>query len=131
MNEVDRKYTCFQCGYNYYYDSSTNDYLCTSSSVCPKDTKHLISEKKKCTDDCKKDETYFYENNNNCFKECPDNTKIDIEEKKCLQSCYEHKFEYNKECYSDCPENTYRVLQSRRVCSDNLPENYYLDISDN
>ena len=133
MNEVDRKYTCFECGNYYYYDSSNNDYLCTSSLDCPKYSKYLISEKKKCIDDCKKDQTYIYENNNNCLESCPSNTntKIDVDEKKCLQSCYEHKFEYNDECYFDCPGKSHRALQSRRVCLDNLQENYYLDKNDN
>ena len=40
--------------------------------------KNLISQKRKCIDDCKKDDNneYIYEYNNICLKECPENKRI-------------------------------------------------------
>ena len=37
----------------------------------------LIKEKGKCTNDCKSDNTYKYQYDNQCFKECPNNTNND------------------------------------------------------
>ena len=122
---------CFQkCDY-YYYFNENNKYICTQSDICPLKYNKLIIEKKKCIDDCKNDNEYLYEYNNNCLKECPLNKKIYEEEKKCLEECYENQFEYNNICYNDCPENTYRLYQNKNICVKNIPENYYLDNNDN
>ena len=34
-------------------------------------------------------------------------------------------------CYNDCPNDTFRIFINRNICIDTIPENYYLDISDN
>ena len=55
---------CYEiCQVYYYYDSS-NEYNCCDE--CPTDYK-LILEKKKCIEDCNKDDTYKYEYNGNCY----------------------------------------------------------------
>jgi hypothetical protein len=64
------------------------------------------------------------------LKKCPNNTRIYVEEKKCLDSCYDYHFEYNKICYINCPNGTYRLFQNRNICSIEIPENYYLDNND-
>ena len=38
--------------------------------------KKLISERRECLDDCKNDDIYKYEFNNNCYEKCPNNTYI-------------------------------------------------------
>ena len=39
----------------------------------------FTKEKGKCSNDCKKDDTYKYQYDNQCLKECPDYTVIDSE----------------------------------------------------
>ena len=68
----------------------------------------------------------------NCSDICfQDNIKYDIENNKYVAECNETKFEYKYECHIDCPESTFRLLKDRRICVDELPENYYLDYTDN
>ena len=130
INETNQINTCFKCEYYYFFNNSKNDYSCTENLICPKNYSNLILEKKKCVDECKNDDTYKFDNYTNCLIECPNNTKINYEEYKCMESCG-NKFEYNNTCLSDCPNNTYRVFINRNICSDNIPENFYLDENDN
>ena len=65
------------------------------------------------------------------MKECPENKKIYEEEKICLDECYPFQFEYNNTCYNDCPSDKYRLFRYRNICSDSIPDNYYLDNNDN
>jgi surface protein len=121
---------CLQkCNY-YYYFNEDNQYTCTESNICPTQYNKLVNEKNKCIDKCIKDDTYIYEYNNSCLKECPEGIKIYEEEKKCLDSCYDYLFEYQNICYNDCPNNTYRIFQNRNICAIEVPENYYLDNND-
>ena len=68
-----------------------------------------------------------------CFKE---NINIDINNKKCIESCKDINFiyEYNRICYEDCPEDTYpfssnniRNEENEMKCFDKTPEGYYFD----
>ena len=62
-----------------------------------------------------------------CFQE---NVIFDITKGNCI--CNENfKFEYNNNCYHDCPDNTYPLFSTKYICSSTIPENYYLDNSDN
>ena len=62
-----------------------------------------------------------------CFQE---NVIFDINKSECV--CEENfKFEYNNSCYQDCPAETQRIFQNKYICSPNIPENFYLDNSDN
>ena len=101
------------------------------SESCPSDFNKLIEPENKCIYDCKNDAEYKYEYNNKCFKQCPSNTKTYEEEKKCIDECGENQFEYNNICYNECPEGTFRLFQTRNICVDTVPENYYLDSNDN
>ena len=65
-----------KCPFYYFYKSS-NQYRCTENKYCPLDYVLLIKEKGKCIQDCKKDDTYKFQYDNQCFKECPVNTIID------------------------------------------------------
>ena len=47
----------------------------------------------------------MYELDNYCLAECPEDKKIDIDEKKCVQSCKENQFEFNNKCYNEVPKD--------------------------
>ena len=70
----------FICNNNYYFDDSKN-YFCTENSNCPSQYPILIKEKKKCIDDCSKDNSYIYKYENNCYIQCPQNTSISKDNK--------------------------------------------------
>ena len=60
---------CYEtCEYYYYFDGS-NKFHCTNKYYCPEPYNKLIENKKKCTDDCRKDDTYIYEYKNTCIQE--------------------------------------------------------------
>ena len=63
-----------KCKYFYFYQKNKK-YICTKNNTCPNLYNKLIKDKKKCTDDCKKENIYKYYYNGECLKECPDNTK--------------------------------------------------------
>ena len=67
---------------------------------------------------------------NICFRK---NIKVDIEEKKCYESCGEKglNYEYNNICMNNCPDNTYKILKNTIKCSEIIPENYYLETNSN
>ena len=65
-----------KCPYFYYY-KSYGRYKCSPFPICPEEKKLLISEKKKCVDNCKDDNLYKYQYNGICLKECPNNTKVE------------------------------------------------------
>ena len=62
-----------ECLYYYYYNSY-NQYKCTDNLICPENYNLLIEDKKKCTDNCQKDNIYKYRYNGICLKECPSDT---------------------------------------------------------
>ena len=74
-SQNDANNNCYEeCDENYYFDS-LNKYHCTID--CP-DGYKLIKEKKKCIDDCSKDDEYFFEFNNLCLKTSPSTIVNDI-----------------------------------------------------
>ena len=82
-----------QCSFYSYFIAMEN-YQCTQSCIFTGFQKK-IEPKKKCIDDCKNDDEYIYEYNNECLNECPENTKTYVEGKKCVNSCTNQQFEYN------------------------------------
>ena len=130
-NSVAVRKNCYKiCEFNYYFNEN-EQYVCTESDACPSKFEKLIESKKKCIDDCKKDDEYLYDYNNNCYETCPENTKIYEDIKLCLDECYENQFEYDNYCYNECLNQTYRMFKIKNICSEELPENYYLDNNDN
>ena len=117
------------CSFNYYF-TRLNQYACTQSDECPSSYK-LISDKKKCIDDCKNDDEYKYKYQNNCLQDCQENTKKYEEEKLCLDECYPNQFEYNNICLNDCLNNLKKIFTDRNRCIETIPEGYYLDSNDN
>ena len=55
--DVDEKNYYEDCTHYYYFDNS-NVYHCTNDEVCPTDYILFIPEKRKCIDQCEKDNTY-------------------------------------------------------------------------
>ena len=80
-----------KCNYLYYY-TYYGQYKCTETLLCPKDYSIFIPEKKKCINDCIKDDIYLYQYNGECLYECPNNTNnesfickdIDTDDNKCI-----------------------------------------------
>ena len=63
---------CYEiCNYYHYFDES-NKFYCVET--CPKKYNKLIINKKKCIDDCKKDDTFKYDFNNICYREFSDSS---------------------------------------------------------
>ena len=58
----------------FYYISPYGQLKCLDTLECPSESKLLIKEKNKCTDDCTQDDTYKYQYNGNCLESCPENT---------------------------------------------------------
>ena len=65
---------CYPICYNYYYFDVSNNFICTNNLECPEKYKKLIKNKKKCIDECIKDDIYKYEYNNLCYQQFPENT---------------------------------------------------------
>ena len=65
-DDVNGKNCYKDCQYNYYFDG-TNNYHCTDDDNCPSDYDILITEKKKCIEQCEKDNIYQYEFHHHCY----------------------------------------------------------------
>ena len=124
---------CYKKCDHFYYFNESDQYECTQAGVCPSGYSKFISQKNRCIDDCKKDDIYKYEynNDNNCLARCPENKKTYEEQKICLDECYQQQFEYQGICYDECPTGKYKFFEERNICVDTLQENYYLDHQDN
>ena len=59
---------------SYYYYTESKQYKCTETEYCPSNYILLIKEKGKCINNCKNDNIYKYQYDNQCLKECPKNT---------------------------------------------------------
>ena len=105
------------CPFSYYYFDDNNKYHCVIS--CPSLYSKIIEPKKKCIDDCKKDNEYLFDFNNHCFKECPENLKIYFEEKKCLESCYPNQTEYKGICYNNLTNITSEPSENGQILFNN------------
>ena len=97
FNEYKYGVNCYQNCQNFYYFDTSNIYHCVGS--CPALYNKKISIKKKCIDDCKNDDTYKYEYNNECYISCP-NEKYELEDKT------------DKICYDKTPIGYYLDINS-------------------
>ena len=88
--------------------------------ICMNDenTRNLVLESDRisfCSDTCKE----------------TDNSKIVINEKKCVKSCKveggEYKYEYKNVCYKNCPIGTFEIDFTCIDCEDGKPIGFYLD----
>ena len=107
---------CYEICKYYYYFNGTNNYICTEDLKCPIEYNKLIKNKKRCIDECYKDDIYKYEYNNICYKKCPNGTN----ESNYICSDFEtvnEKETYNKEIinsetnniFSDFEKETYNT----------------------
>ena len=66
--------TCvLKCNYFHYYNSY-GEYKCTNNNICPEESKLLIKEINKCTNDCSKEDIYKFRYGGKCLEICPENT---------------------------------------------------------
>ena len=70
----DSKNCVQKCKYFYYYNKY-GEYKCTPKYQCPEEYNIFIKEKKKCTNDCRKEDIYKFYYNGECLKECKNYTK--------------------------------------------------------
>ena len=83
LNDSLYNMSCFkQCDNYYYFDD--NCFQCTGDENCPEGYNKLILDKKKCVNECSKDDIYKYEFNNICVKNCPDGTFVGENNYICL-----------------------------------------------
>ena len=76
-DEVNDK-NCYEDCPDYYYFDNSNVYHCTSSEVCPSEYNLFIPEKRKCIDQCEKDNTYKHEYHQRCYnREIIETTQIE------------------------------------------------------
>ena len=64
-----------KCKYHYYIKNGI--YKCTDIPFCPEEYYYIIKDKFKCIDNCINDKEYIFKYGDECFKECPNNTKVD------------------------------------------------------
>ena len=84
FNDSTYKTNCYRkCEYYFFFDDLNNYYHCTEKNECPEKYNKVILDKKKCINDCKKDNTYKYEFNNQCLKSCPKDTYYNEDDKIC------------------------------------------------
>ena len=75
LNDSLNNSNCYEiCKYYYYFNKSNNKYICTEDLICQGEYNKLIKNKKKCIDECYKDDIYKYEYNNICYEKCPNGT---------------------------------------------------------
>ena len=72
---------CYSICENFCYLDKLNEFHCTE--ICQDSYNKTIIQEKKCIDDCKNDDTYKYEYNNTCYKECPKGTISDANNYLC------------------------------------------------
>ena len=115
---------------NYFYFDDSNKYHCTDNNICPSNYNKLIINKKRCIDDCKKDDTYKYEYENQCYINCPESTepnennvcitapteKVEQIELVCPEE-YPYELVNSKKCIKDC--NATDLLNN--ICKINNP----------
>jgi len=110
LNEIKFKTNCYENCEHYYYFDDSNNYNCTEDFQCPVEYNKLITEKNKCINECKIDDTFKYEYNNQCFKYCPNDT-YGLEDNKYL--CYNtsldgYYLDRENEIYKKCFETCYK-----------------------
>ena len=81
--------TIINCNHYYYFNNSNSKYYCTENASCPDEYNFLIKEKKRCVDNCIKDDNYKYQYENNCYKSCPKNTENSKNNKFICEPCKE------------------------------------------
>ena len=135
LNENNYKTNCYQKCNDYYYFDGTNNFHCDTS--CPNYYQKTIPDKKKCIDNCLKDDTYKYEYNNICYIKCPPN-KYQLEDKSD-NICYDQTPDgyyldvsngIYKKCYETCKKCDEGGNKSNHNCKE-CKTNYVFYINNN
>ena len=128
---IDQK--CTSCYTNYTLNETNCYEICDyyySRNECPEDYSKLIAKKNQCIKNCETDEKYQYEYNEQCYEECPLNTKLINGNKLCLDNCSNHNkynYDYKNKCYEECPYDS-KLIINTNICIDdcsNSNENKY------
>ena len=153
LNESGKEQNCYRkCDYYYYFDISGN-YQCSTNNECQDQYNKMIPLKKKCIDNCTKDDTYFREYNNICDKTCPDDTHLTIDNNYLCKknpegyyldnNIYKHCYELCKTCNGEgnsiinncleCISNYNLILNPDNIknCYIKCDYYYYFDNSNN
>ena len=64
-----------ECRYRYYM-TPYGQYKCSKDNQCNDVARLYIKAKNKCINNCSLDDTYFYQYNGECVRECPDTTEL-------------------------------------------------------
>ena len=70
--QFENNKNCYEKCDKYYYFDELNNYHCITTNKCPEKQKKFIPNKKKCIDECIKDDTYQYDYNDVCYDICPE-----------------------------------------------------------
>ena len=89
-NFTNNNSNCYEICEFYYYFDSDGIYHCTENEACPKNFNKLIINKRKCIDNCDKDDTYKKEYHNSCYESCPNGTHLNNNETKCIDDLIEN-----------------------------------------
>ena len=98
---------CYKkCEHFYFFDDQKN-YRCTQNHTCPSKYKKFIKNRNKCIEDCRKDNIYKREYDNNCYSSCPNGTyeKKSSTYFKCYDQNLEGFYLYNEkyeQCFNNC-----------------------------
>ena len=113
-NDNDTDKNCYEECSVYYYDSE-NKYKCIQTNNCPGEYSILISAKGRCIDDCRNDNIYQFEYNDDCLAQCPPGTEPNSENK-CKEIVV-----------LNCESNGQYYNYNRTECINSIPPGYYCD----
>ena len=78
LNDEVYPKNCYEDCTDYFYFDNSNVYHCTNDEVCPINYNLFIPEKRKCIDQCEKDNTYKHEYHQRCYnREIIETTQIE------------------------------------------------------
>ena len=140
---------CYPICDNYYFDSE-GEYHCISIVSCTSERPKYIKLKNTCIDECKNDELYQLEYNNECYITCPNDTHVssdnpflcqdnlegyylDIDNifKPCHEGCKSCSGEGNDDNHDciDCKSNYLKLneIDKPNNCYEECPYLYYFE----
>ena len=96
---------CVDDNKKYKFISQLEPYIKDCNYICLNYyNQRLIKENNICVDNCSNYENYFYEYNNTCYKECPNDTY-----NSSSNLCQKYYIYNNSEYYKDLPEGYYII----------------------
>ena len=88
-----------KCPYYYYYNKY-NQYKCTQTDECPREYRFLILQKKKCVNNCYRDNEYKVSFKYECYQQCPEgsNATTFLDDGEYTSICIADEFLEEDEC---------------------------------